>query len=228
MRLRNVKNKKEILESCPYVIMNPISYFGKWQDVFQNENPIYIEIGMGKGKFLVENAISNPNINFIGIEKYDSVLARGIPKIPEGISNLKIIRMDALEIDQVFSHEISRIYLNFSDPWPKVRHHSRRLSSTIFLKKYDCIFKDCCEIYMRTDNQDFYIYSLESFTKYGYFLDEISFDLHACFDFSSPTTEYEDKFSAQGMPIYFVIAKKKSVQNSKDEENNLPFTKSLV
>lgn len=205
MRLRNVKNKEEILNNSNYFISNPIQYRGKWDKLFKNSNPIYIEIGMGKGKFIIENAIKYPNINFIGIEKYDSVIARCLPKIPEGLKNLIIVRLDALEIDKIFTREIDRIYLNFSDPWPKTRHSSRRLSSKVFLEKYDFIFKNKKEIHMRTDNRELYIYSLISFSEYGYVLKKISFDLHKeCNDLI--TTEYEDKFSSKNLPIYAVIA----------------------
>ena len=214
MRLRNVKNKDEILNSSTYLVKDAESNIGNWNKLFGNDNPIYIEIGMGKGKFFIENAIKYPDINFIGIEKFDSVLARSLPKIPKGLTNLLIIRMDALNIEKVFSKEVSRIYLNFSDPWPKARHHSRRLSSKVFLEKYDDIFSDDKEIYMRTDNQGLYIYSLMSFSEYGYILKNISFDLHKDED-NLITTEYEDKFSSKGMPIYSVIASRDSVQNSK-------------
>ena len=214
MRLRNVKNKEEILNSSEYLVKNPEEYINKWNELFNNDNPIYIEIGMGKGKFIIENAVKYPNINFIGIEKFDSVLARSLPKIPEGLNNLLIIRMDALNIEKVFSKEVDRIYLNFSDPWPKVRHHLRRLSSKVFLEKYDLIFKNDKEIYMRTDNQGLYIYSLMSFSEHGYVLSDISFDLHKDDD-DLITTEYEDKFSNKGMPIYSVVASSKSVQKSK-------------
>ena len=213
MRLRNVKNKDEILNASTYLVKDPENNIGKWREVFGNDKPIYIEIGMGKGKFIIENAIKHPDINFIGIEKFDSVLARSLPKIPEGLDNLLIIRMDALNIDKVFSKEKSRIYLNFSDPWPKSRHHLRRLSSRVFLEKYDSIFKDVNEIYQRTDNQGLYIYSLMSFSEYGYVLSDISFDLHKDKD-DLITTEYEDKFSLKGMPIYSVVAIK-NVQKSK-------------
>ena len=215
MRLRNVKNKEEILNSSNYLIRNEEKYIGKWSELFGNSNPIYIEIGMGKGKFIIENAIKYPNINFIGIEKYDSVVAKCLPKIPAGLSNLLIVRMDALNIDKVFRHEVERIYLNFSDPWPKVRHSMRRLSSKVFLKKYDNIFRQNREIFMRTDNRDLYIYSLMSFSEYGYVLKNITFDLHTTCDFPLITTEYEDKFSDKGMPIYAVVAVKNDVQNSK-------------
>lgn len=213
MRLRNVKNKEEILNSSVYLVKNPEENIGRWKELFGNDNPIYIEIGMGKGKFIIENAIKYPDINFIGIEKFDSVLARSLPKIPEGLSNLLIIRMDALNIENVFSKEVDRIYLNFSDPWPKARHHLRRLSSKVFLEKYDSIFNGKNEIYQRTDNQGLYIYSLMSYSENGYILSDITFDLHKDKE-DLITTEYEDKFSGKGMPIYSVVATK-DVKTSK-------------
>ena len=213
MRLRNVKNKDEILNASPYLVKKPEENIGKWKKVFGNDKPIYIEIGMGKGKFIIENAMKYPEINFIGIEKFDSVLARSLPKIPEGLDNLLIIRMDALNIEKVFSKEIDRIYLNFSDPWPKARHHLRRLSSKVFLEKYDNIFVNDRVIYQRTDNQGLYIYSLMSYSENGYVLSDIMFDLHKDKD-DLITTEYEDKFSGKGMPIYAVVATK-NVQKSK-------------
>mgnify|MGYP000184306342 FL=1 len=166
---------------------------------------------MGKGKFIIENAIKYPDINFIGIEKYDSVIAKCLPKIPDGLNNLVILRLDALNIDKVFSHEISRIYLNFSDPWPKVRHSLRRLSSKVFLAKYDSIFKNNMEICMRTDNRDLFVYSLLSFSEYGYTLRKLSLDLHSEEIDNLITTEYEDKFSDKGMPIYAVVVDKSDV-----------------
>ena len=211
MRLRNVKNKEEILNNSSYFISNGEEYIGKWEELFCNNNPIYIEIGMGKGKFIIENAIKYPDINFIGIEKYDSVIAKCLPKIPDGLNNLVILRLDALNIDKVFSHEISRIYLNFSDPWPKVRHSLRRLSSKVFLAKYDSIFKNNMEICMRTDNRDLFVYSLLSFSEYGYTLRKLSLDLHSEEIDNLITTEYEDKFSGKGMPIYAVVVEKSNV-----------------
>lgn len=213
MRLRNVKNKEEILGASSYLVKNPEENIGKWNEVFGNDKPIYIEIGMGKGKFIIENALRYSDINFIGIEKFDSVLARSLPKIPEGLDNLLIIRMDALNIENVFSKEIDRIYLNFSDPWPKARHHLRRLSSRVFLEKYEKIFKGDPEIHQKTDNQGLYIYSLMSYSENGYVLSDITFDLHKDKE-DIITTEYEDKFSSKGMPIYSVVATK-SVQKSK-------------
>lgn len=207
MRLRNVKNKKEIMDNSSYLVKEPTLYKGKWKELFNNSNPIYIEIGMGKGKFIIENALANPNINFVGIEKYDSVIAKGLQKVPEGLNNLVMVRWDALNINDIFSKEIDRIYLNFSDPWPKKRHHLRRLSSRVFLEKYEDIFKGKRIIEMRTDNRDLFQYSLVSFSKFGYTLENVSLDLHSD-NMPEITTEYEDKFSKDGMPIYYVMCNK--------------------
>ena len=208
MRLKNVKNKEKILNGSKYLIKNPEEYIGKWDQLFEKKQPIYIEIGMGKGKFLIENAIKYPDINFIGIEKYDSVVAKSLPKIPECLTNIVVIRIDALNIDKVFDKEIERIYLNFSDPWPKVRHSMRRLSSRVFLEKYDKIFKGEKNIYLRTDNRDLFTFSLESFSQYGYVLHDINLNLHEIDQPDIITTEYEDKFVEAGLPIYQVVATK--------------------
>ncbi len=205
MRLRNVKGANEIIESSNYVVLNYKEHKGKYNKLFGNDNPIHVEIGMGKGKFIIDNALKYPNINFIGIEKYDSVVVRAIQKLDnKDIPNLKIIRMDALEIDDVFDHEISKIYLNFSDPWPKDRHAHRRLSSEIFLKKYDTIFKNSKNIIMKTDNRKLFEYSLKSLIDYGYKINDISLDLHGDIYPDNIMTEYEEKFVSKGNQIYMV------------------------
>lgn len=211
MRLRNVKNKEEIMNNSSCLVRNYKELCGNWKSVFSNDNPIYIEIGMGKGGFILKNALSYPNINFIGIEKYDSVIARAIEKI-EGLdeipSNLKIIRMDAKEIEEVFNKEIDRIYLNFSDPWPKKRHSERRLTSTSFLKKYDLIFKNTCEIVMKTDNIELFQYSLESLSQNKYYFERVLLDLHNSDILDNIMTEYEEKFTQKGIKINYLVAKK--------------------
>ena len=165
---------------------------------------------MGKGDFIIENAIKYPNINFIGIEKFDSVIVRAIQKSNElELNNLKLIRMDALEIDEVFDKEIDRIYLNFSDPWPKERHAKRRLTSPIFLKKYDCIFKGSPNIIMKTDNNPLFEYSLESLTEYGYEMLSVTRDLYNEDISDNIATEYEKKFVSKGININRFIAIKK-------------------
>ena len=194
------------MNNCDFLITEPFEYIGKWSELFNNNNPIYIEIGMGFGKFIYENALKNPNINYIGIEKYDNVVARAIKKI-EKLDNLIIIRMDARFIDKVFDKEIDRLYLNFSDPWPKKGQANRRLTSPYFLELYDKIFKSNKNIYMKTDNRKLFAYSIESLNNYGYKLSNITFDLHK--DESSViTTEYEEKFVSKGNNIYYLEANK--------------------
>lgn len=209
MRLRNVKNKQQIMDSSNYLVRNPKEYRGSWNKIFNNNHPIHIEIGTGKGQFTIGMALQYPDINFIGIEKYDSVIARALEKIPEGIPNLCMIRMDALEIEEVFSKEISTIYLNFSDPWPKKRQRKRRLTSEVFLEKYDSLFIGDANIVQKTDNAKLFEYSLCSLSQNGYRLLEISLDLHHSEIEGNVMTEYEEKFSKRGQNIYYVSANKK-------------------
>ncbi len=209
MRFRNVKNKEIIINNSSSFIKNPKEYKGRWKELFHNENKLYIEIGMGKGKFIVENAKQYPNINFIGIEKFDSVLARALEKVEEKLPNLYMIRLDAKDIEEVFDHEVDKVYLNFSDPWPKKRHAKRRLTSHELLSKYDSIFTKEKVIHFRTDNRKLFEFSLESLSTYGYTLREIKLDLHQEENESFITTEYEDKFVKLNNPIYEVKASKK-------------------
>ena len=202
MRQRNVKNKEEIITSSKYFVNNPENYIGKWSSYFQNNNPIYIEIGMGKGQFIIENAKRYPNINFIGIEKYDSILALALKKINTELPNLVMIRLDAFNIDSIFKEEIDTIYLNFSDPWPKKRHTKRRLTSPEFLKKYDLIFKNNNHIVMKTDNKDLFSYSIKTLNNHGYYINNITFDLEKEKDSLNIMTEYEEKFTKLNNPIY--------------------------
>lgn len=209
MRLRNVKNKDQILSSSPFFIADGSSYKGKWHRLFGNDRPIYLEIGMGKGKFLIENAIRYPEINFIGIERYDSVLARALEKVPENLKNIKIVRLNAEYIEKLFDHEISLIYLNFSDPWPKKKHHRRRLTSLEFLSKYDTIFQTDAVIVQKTDNADLFAYSLCCLSQYGYVLEDVSLDYQPTVEDENIETEYEERFRKLHLPIYRLIAKKK-------------------
>ena len=208
MRLRNVKNKEEILKSCPYLITDAENKKGKWHTLFNNNNKIYLEIGMGKGQFLIENARQNPDINFIGIEKFDSVLAKAIKKLPHNLKNLYLIRSNALNIDKIFAKEIDLIYLNFSDPWPKKRWHHRRLTSPIFLEKYENVFKASKKIEMKTDNEELFIYSLETLSQAGYHLFDISFDYHHTNE-NIIMSEYEERFQKAGKNVYHLFAQKK-------------------
>ena len=205
MRVRNVKNKEEIISNSIYTIDNPESYKGKWQTLFNNNNPIYLEIGMGKGKFILENAKNNPNINYIGIEKNGSVLSYAIKKIEEyKLSNLKLICFDANKIDELLYKDIDLLYLNFSDPWPKNRHEKRRLTSNSFLEKYDKIFKKDRLIEMKTDNQGLFEYSVISLVNNGYKIEDISLDLTNKEDFINIRTEYEEKYILKNNRIYYL------------------------
>ena len=200
MRLKHIKDADKIINKSAYIIENPEEYKGKWNKLFNNENNIEIEIGTGKGKFIIEKAIQNANINFIGIEKYDSPLVSAVKKLEElDINNLRLICYDALNIENIFDKEISKIYLNFSDPWPKKRHTKRRLTSDRFLEKYDLIFKDTKRIEMKTDNDDLFEYSCESLTNYGYKIIEKDTN-----HISNITTEYEDKFRNIGKNINYI------------------------
>ena len=209
MRLKKVPGALERIEASDYVIKDGKEYFGKYETLFEKKQPIHIEIGMGKGKFITEMAQLHPEINYIGIEKFDSVLIRALEKQEEmELSNLKLMRLDAEMIDEVFNHEIDRIYLNFSDPWPKKRHAKRRLTSKEFLKAYDSIFKTTKEIIMKTDNRKLFEYSIMSFTNYGYQIEEISLNLYDDDIKENVATEYETKFHNLGYPIYRIVVKK--------------------
>ena len=204
MRLKHIKGSEEIVEKSEIVIKNPELYKGNWKSVFGNNNKIYLEIGMGKGSFLIEHALKNKSVNFIGFEKYPSVLLNAIDRIEkEKIDNIKIICADAGNIDKIFYKEISKLYLNFSDPWPKKRHGKRRLTSDVFLKKYNSIFKGFKVIEQKTDNDMLFDYSLESYKRNHYFVLKKNRNY-----FDSIRTEYENKFISKGKNINYVKAVK--------------------
>ena len=212
MRLRNVRGSREAIADSEFTINDFKEYKGKWREIFGNDNPIRIEIGMGKGKFITEMAMNNPDINYIGIEKYSSVLIRAVEKRRElEIDNLFFIRMDAVEIEDAFEKgEIDRIYLNFSDPWPKDRHAKRRLTSRQFFERYDKILKDDGIIEFKTDNKDLFDFSLEEVTETKFKVINYTYDLHGDTDAEiyrgNVTTEYEDKFVEKGNKICKLVA----------------------
>ena len=209
MRLRNIKNKDELILNCEYLINKPESYKNNWNKEFGNNNPIHLEIGMGKGNFLLGMAKKYPNINFIGVERYTGVLARAINKInKEEIKNIRVINIDAIKLGDVFAKEIDTIYLNFSDPWPKKRHAKRRLTSEDFLRVYDLIFKGDNLIIQKTDNVGLFESSIVSLSMYGYKIEDISLDL-ANTDKENIMTEYEEKFTNLGVKINYLYATKK-------------------
>jgi tRNA (guanine-N7-)-methyltransferase len=205
MRLRNVTGSREVIAENEYVVHDEKENRGKWKEFFGNDNPLYIEIGMGKGTFIMECARQNPNINYIGIEKYSSVLIRAIEKRqqePE-LTNLYFIRMDAEEIEEVFAPgEVDYIYLNFSDPWPKARTAKRRLTSDRFLGRYINILAEGAGITFKTDNIDLFEYSVETAEECGWRIEKITRDLHKSeYNEGNIMTEYEKKFSQLGNKI---------------------------
>lgn len=221
MRLRHVKNAfEDLANDTKYFVLNPKDYHGKWAlEVFKNNNPIHIEIGCGKGQFMMGLAKHFPDINFIAIEKYDSVLVRCLEKVSQDdIPNLKLVLLDALMLKEVFDKgEVEEIYLNFSDPWPKTRHAKRRLTSYIYLDIYRNILASDGAIIQKTDNRSLFESSLESLSQNDWYLSNISLDLHKT-DLFNITTEYEDKWSPKG-PIYRLEARMyKDPNRLKDKE----------
>ena len=215
MRLRNIPGAKETIEESRFVVHEPQEKKGKWQEIFHNENPVHIEVGMGKGRFLMDLAALHPQINYVGIEMYDSVLLRAIQKMEEKEQegtiprNLRFLRMDARELPLVFAPgEVGKIYLNFSDPWPKERHAKRRLTSRQFLERYDQILAKDGTVEFKTDNRGLFEFSLEEVREAGWKLDAHTFDLHHDPQMSrgNVMTEYEEKFSSMGNPIHKLIA----------------------
>lgn len=210
MRLRNIKGAEQFIEESIYVVHDPEEHKGKWNLFFQNQNPLHIEIGMGKGRFIHTLASRNQSVNYIGIEMYSSVLYRAIEKRQEtDLSNLYFIRMDAKCLCDVFeSGEADRIYLNFSDPWPKERHAKRRLTSPLFLDRYNNVLNQTGTVCFKTDNRALFDYSVETIkmTK-PWKLKDVTYDLHqSSFAAQNVMTEYEEKFSSRGMPIFRLVA----------------------
>ena len=216
MRLRNIPGAREKIAENEWSIKEPEQYKGKWNEVFGNDNPIRIEVGMGKGRFIMDMAALHPDINYIGIEKYSSVLLRAIQKQEElQLPNVIFIRMDAEVITEVFAPaEVDKIYLNFSDPWPKDRHAKRRLPSREFLGRYDKIMKADGVVEFKTDNRDLFRFALDEVEPAGWTLDAVTYDLHndEVMNQGNVMTEYEEKFSSQGNPIYKYIVSRKGTK----------------
>jgi len=206
VRLRNKPWAREFIQQHPeMVIPNPEEYKGKWNELFGNDRPLHIEVGSGRGQFIVGMAQANPEINYIGIELFDKVIVKALQKTLEAGSppNLRLLRVNAEELEKIFQkNEVHRVYLNFSDPWPKKRHAKRRLTHEKFLKIYESILIDEGEIHFKTDNRGLFEYSLVSMSQYGMKLKDVSLDLHANEPEDNIRTEYEEKFSSLGQPIY--------------------------
>lgn len=225
MRLRNIPGAREEMAASPYVYTQPQEHKGHWRKEFGNKAPLYIEVGMGKGQFIQTLARLHPEIDYIGIEKYSSVLLRGVQKQEEEqLPNLRFIRMDAEQIEDVFAPgEVDRIYLNFSDPWPKDRHAKRRLTSTTYLGRFARIGRKNVQIEFKTDNMALFDFSEESAKEAGWKILAVTRDLHAdpVLSEGNVMTEYEERFSAQGNPIgKLIIEAPDVVPEAKPETKN--------
>lgn len=211
MRLRHIPGSEEAVLSSPYVVSNPEEMKGQWDRCFGNSNPIEIEVGMGKGRFIMDLAALHPDRNYIGIERYPSVLLRALQKRQETeLENLYFLCVDAKDLPEYFAAgEVKKIYLNFSDPWPKDRHEKRRLTSRAFLDVYDQVLAPEGTVEFKTDNRDLFDYSVESIPASGWRIDACTYDLHHDpMGQGNVMTEYEEKFSSMGNPIFKLIAER--------------------
>lgn len=214
MRLRNITGADTYIANSKYVVQDEKMKKGCWNKVFGRKAPLHIEVGMGKGQFLMQLAQQNPEIDYVGIEMYSSVLLRAVQKMEENpIENLRFIRMDAREIEEVFDkEEVDKIYLNFSDPWPKDRHAKRRLPSRQFLERFDKILSREGNLEFKTDNKDLFDFAVEEIEPAGWQIDALTYDLHhdEIMNQGNILTEYEEKFSSKGNPIYkYIISRQK-------------------
>lgn len=212
MRLRNIPGADEAIADSPHCIQEPMAEKGRWHLIFGNDHPVHIEIGMGKGQFIMQLAKEHPDINYIGIERYSSVLLRALQKMEiEPLPNIRFLCMDASIITEVFDEEeVAKIYLNFSDPWPKERHAKRRLTSRQFFERYDKILARNGVVEFKTDNDDLFAFSMEEVAEAGWTLDAHTFDLHhdPVLNEGNVMTEYEEKFTSLGHPIHKLIARR--------------------
>ena len=209
MEYIKIKNADKIVKNCPYVVNNPKNYKGKWQTLFKNRNPIYLELGMGRGDFIIDMAKTYPNINFIGLEAIDSQMVRAVENLTnKNLPNLKLINCNAEDVDNIFQKEIDTIYLTFCDPWPKKIDEKKRFTHINFLKKYDKIFKKQKHIILKTDNKGFFAYSLETLSNYWYTFKRVSLDLHHDENpIPNIMTNYEKQYFKEKRPIYYLDAR---------------------
>ena len=208
MEYNVVKNASGILNSSKYYVSNPTKYKGKWNDFFGNHNPIYLELGTGRGEFIIQMAKKYPEYNFIGLELNESQIATAAKKLErENIKNLKLIKDDARNIVSIFGKEINTIYLTFSEPWPKKRDEKNRFTHESYLKLYDRIFKKNKHIILKTDNKGLFAYSLETLSNYWYVFDTVSLDLHNDErDIPNLMTDFEIQYFKEKRPIYYLDA----------------------
>ena len=212
MRYNTVKDSDKIIKTSDYTISNPSEYKNKWKDLFKNSNPIDLELGMGRGEFIINMAIKYPNINFIGLELDEGQIATACKKLSgKNLSNLKLIKANAMDIDKFFGKEINTIYLTFSEPWPKKKDEKKRFTHESYLRLYDKVFKKDKHIILKTDNKILFASALESLSKYWYEFDRVSLDLHHDENhIENVMTDFEKQYYKENRPIYYVDAKFKN------------------
>lgn len=208
MRYNVIKNADKIIGKSPYLVDNPRNYKNKWSEEFGNKNPIALELGMGRGSFIIEMAKTYPNVNFIGLELYDSQMVQAVEKLKgQNLPNLRLINADAKDIVEFFGKEIDTIYLTFSEPWPEKKNEKKRFTHESYLRLYDRVFKKKKHIILKTDNKGLFAHSLESLSQYWYSFDRVSLDLHHDEDpIPNIMTDFEKKYYEEGRPIYYVEA----------------------
>ena len=212
MQYKKIKNADLIVGSSKYLVKNPYEYQKRWHELFNNSNPICLELGMGRSDFIIDMAKAHPNINYIGLEIVDSQMVMAVNRLSNlNLNNLKLINIDAKEIGNIFQREIDTIYLTFCDPWPKKQDEKRRFTHENYLRIYDKIFTKHKHIILKTDNKGFFAYSLESLSNYWYIFNTVSLDLHKDErNISNIMTNYEKQYQKEGRPIYFLDAKSDS------------------
>lgn len=208
MRVRKKTWAPRVLETNKHLIHQPENFKGKWNELFGNDNPVFVEIGCGKGRFISQNALAYPNINFVGVERETTVIATAARRLTDEQKNVFLIPGDVENLGNFFEvGEIKRLYINFCDPWPKKKWAKRRLTYRTFLERYKEIFGESAEIFFKTDNRGLFEFSLNEFCGNDWKLSNISLDLHASDYEGNIMTEYEEKFSGMGMPIYRLEAR---------------------
>lgn len=208
MRYNVVRNAHNIIESSSYLVKNPKDYKGNWQKAFENNNPVYLELGMGRGSFIIEMAKRHKNINYIGLELDDGQMATALKNASkENLTNLLMINANAIDLADFFGKEIDTIYLTFSEPWPKRQDEKKRFTHLNYLKIYDRIFKKDKHIILKTDNKILFASSLESLSSYWYVFDKVSLDLHHDErGIENVMTDFEKQYFKEGRPIYYIDA----------------------
>jgi tRNA (guanine-N7-)-methyltransferase len=210
MRLRHIPGGRAFLAAHPsHILLDPAAHCGSWRSLFGNDRPLHLEVGMGKGQFVMGMARQNPDVNYLGMERADSVAVRALQRLQaEPLPNVRLVLGCATGLEVAFAEgEVDRLYLNFSDPWPKKAHAKRRLTHVDFLERYRKVLAPGAELHFKTDNRGLFEFSLAHLSQHGWRFESVSLDLHAAEPEDNVRTEYEEAFAAEGHPIYRLVAR---------------------